>query len=274
MKVPLIQSIDHIMVRAIAAEPLYHLFSQTLGLPVSWPLQRSDFATFGWVTVGNTNLEFWAASNNSDLPKDTKLPIFHGFALGPTNLNESISTLTQRGVACKSPRAFITKRPDGHEAVNFTNSVILDVSTDSCCVFFCEWCPDGTIYPWREKLTASERQQREKAQLLACEGGPLGITGLVEIQIEIPAESNVLRAWNAITEQQGPLVSLVDGAQLRFLPGAHYKVDALVLGVRSLRRARDFLVENELLENEHKDELSLSRSATGGLILRLRESSI
>lgn len=54
------RNIDHIVFRLQEAESLYLLFSETFGLPVSWPLQRSDFATFGWVTVGNVNLEFWA----------------------------------------------------------------------------------------------------------------------------------------------------------------------------------------------------------------------
>ena len=55
------RAVDHVLIRVLAAEPLYALFSDVFALPVSWPLQRNDFATFGWVNVGNTNLEFWAA---------------------------------------------------------------------------------------------------------------------------------------------------------------------------------------------------------------------
>jgi hypothetical protein len=272
MDFPLIQSVDHIMVRASAAEPLYDFFSSTLGLPVAWPLQHSEFATFGWVTVGNTNLEFWAARNNSDLPSATELPLFHGFALGPANLLNSISTLAERGIACKSPRPFVTKRLDGEDVVNFTNSVVLDVSSESCCVFFCDWCADGTIYPWHEKLTASERQQREQAQLLACSGGRLGITGLIEIQIETPKDGASRSAWQAIAQQQGEIIRLTDSVRLRFVHGPQYKIAALVLGVRSFNKARDYLAQESLLESECASELTLLKEATGGLTFRIREA--
>ena len=271
METPIIRSVDHIMVRVKTAEPLFELFSRTLALPVSWPLQISDFATFGWVTVGNANLEFWAAADNSDLPGDSKLPGFHGFALEPSNLAASLSRLAERGIACKAPRPFITKKTNGEEALNFTNAVIRDVSTDGCCIFFCEWCPNGSIFPWTDRLSTPQRREREKAQLLALGGGPLGITGLLEIQIEAPPQGKFVQAWQTLTEQGNQVVYLADGVQLRFLPSSNYRISALVLGVQSVRNARDFLIERRLLESEDQGELILSRKATDGLTFILRE---
>ena|ERR1700712_5026023 len=76
MAVQVFSGVDHIMVRVEKVEPFLILFSDMLGLPVSWPLQQMEFADYAWVTLGNTNLEFWASANNLDLPSDQTLPLF------------------------------------------------------------------------------------------------------------------------------------------------------------------------------------------------------
>lgn len=156
--------------------------------------------------------------------------------------------------------------------MNFTNAVVLDVSSESCCVFFCDWYADGTIYPWHEKLSASERREREQAQLLACSGGRLGITGLIEIQIETPEDGALRSAWQIIAQQRGETMRLTDDIGLRFVQGPQYQIGALVLGVRSLGKARDFLAQESLLESECASELTILKEATGGLTFRIREA--
>lgn len=269
----IIESVDHIMVRVERARPLFNLFSGTLGLPVSWPLQEREFATFGWITLGNANLEFWQASSNADLTGKAELPIFHGIALEPCGLAASTARLAASGITCKKPRSFLTKKPDGREVANFTNSVIVDASSETCCVFFCEWCADGTIFPWTDRLATAERRQRQKAQLVACDGGPLGVTGLVEIQMQLPLRHGARAAWAAVTGGQGQVADLADGVRLRLLPGPQYKVDELVIGVRSLGAAREVLAQNALLERGHASDAILLKQATGGLTFRFRQTA-
>jgi hypothetical protein len=85
------------MVRAPEVEPMMALFASKFGLPVSWPLTRTDFASAsnGWITLGNTNLEFWASSSNDDLPANVTLPLFQGFALEPHDLQKDIAELSK-----------------------------------------------------------------------------------------------------------------------------------------------------------------------------------
>lgn len=132
MTTAIYRAVDHVLIRLLAAQPLYALFSEVFALPVSWPLQRSDVATFGWVHVGNTNLEFWAAANNSDLPSDCQPPLVHGLALDPVDLSASVAKLAESGVLCKTPKPYQTKSEHGVLVTNFTNSTVLDVSSDSC----------------------------------------------------------------------------------------------------------------------------------------------
>ncbi len=247
------------------------LFANRFGLPISWPLQRLDFASYGWVTLGNTNLEFWAASDNSDLSGDQVLPLFHGFALDPEDLRKSIDMLESRGIQCKTPRSYITKNAEGRDLTNFTNAVILDVSGESCCIFFCKWGIEGTIFPWAENITAMERQVREQSQLSACAGGKLGITGLVEIRMTTPNIPEAAATWGAIAGQISASIILANGIKLRLIPGNDNKIESLVIGVRSLAAARSALAEMDILGAEDNEEITLSGRACSDLRFRFRE---
>lgn len=266
------KGVDHIMVRVQEAEPLMDLFASRLGLPISWPLTRTEFATYGWITLGNTNLEFWASSNNEDLPANTVLPLFHGFALEPANLQNGIAELDKRGIRCKTPRPYITKAEDGQEVTNFTNSVVLDVSGPLSCIFFCEWGVEGTIFPWREKLTTQERRRKEQRQLDAVSGGVLGVTGLLAIR---QATSDVPRTeakWRSITGQNTGPISLGAGTDLSLMNGNEEWIDSVVIGVASLEKTRKVLDELRLLGESSGDECALRTDACMGLNFRFRES--
>jgi len=269
MTPPIFRGIDHIMLRLPALEPLYTLFSDTFGLPVSWPLQRSGFADFAWVTVGNTNLEFWAAADNADLPEDCQPPLIHGFALDPEDLGSSIEQLAARGIHCKEPRPYRTEDGNGGMVTNFTNAVVLDLSSASLCIFFCKWSKNGNIFPWQEKLDAQERKARERAQLAACDGGALGILGLAEIRLAVGEIEEKSRLWQAVLGV--PALTLGDGIALHLQAGSYDHIEALCFSVKSLAQARRFLDARGLLEREVDGKLIISREAAGGLRFELIE---
>lgn len=264
------KSLDHVLVRVKNAQPMMDLFTKTFGLPVSWPLQSNDFATYGWVTLGNTNLEFWASSNNNDLPSEEVLPLFHGLALEPGNLADSIQLLMSRGISCKASRPYVTQANDGRDVTNFTNSVVLDVSSPLVCIFFCEWGFEGTIFPWKEQLTTPQRKLKEQEQISACAGGKLGITGLVEVQILSTRTDEIKTRWLAMTGQASEPITQ-DGIQLSFIAATEDKIESIVIGVRSLATARDVLAEAGLLGECSDNEISLSRKACSALHFRFRQ---
>jgi len=271
MTAQVFSGIDHIMVRVEKAEPLLSLFSNILGLPVSWPLQREEFASYAWVTLGNTNLEFWASANNTDLPPDQALPLFSGFALNPPDLGASIALLEERGIRCKPPRSFLTKNQNGKQVTNFTNSVILDVSNSACCVFLCNWGIEGTIFPWAERLTAEERQFREQRQFEQCNGGPLGIIRLAEVVIATPDIDSTVRHWQAITGQSSNAFDLGRGIVLTLDAGKAIQITSIVLAVESLAVARAYLASHSMLGDDSSDEVLISASACSNLWIRLKE---
>ena len=264
------KSIDHVLVRVKNAQVMMDLFATTLGLPVSWPLQSNDFATYGWVTLGNTNLEFWASINNGDLPNEDVLPLFHGLALEPKNLTDSIQILLGRSIKCKAARPYVTQTADGRDVTNFTNSVVLDVSSPLICIFFCEWGLEGTIFPWQEKLTTSQRKLKEQQQLSACGGGKLGITGLVEVEMLCTQVDETKAQWLAMTGRSTTLVTQ-GGIELSFQAGIEDRIKSIVIGVCSLARARSVLSDAGLLGVCIGNEVSMSSTALTGLHFRFQQ---
>jgi hypothetical protein len=268
------RALDHVVIRLRAVEPLWSLLAGEFGLPVSWPLQHSAFASFGWINVGNTNLELWAARDDADMPPEAQPPRVQGLALDPADLEASIAELTARGIACKPPRAFRTQDASGASVTNFTNAVLLDLSSDACCVFFCAWDAAGTIYPWPEKLDAPQRRARDAEVFQASAGGPLGMIGLRRIGLAVPDQAEASVRWRALTASpRGPLALMPDIA-VALAPGRHpfATIESLCFGVRSLPQARTFLAERQLLEASSPDELVLARHACAGLDLRFVEA--
>lgn len=268
----LYRSVDHVLIRLLEIDSLYALFADVFALPISWPLQRSDFATFGWVSVGNTNLEFWASASNSDLPPDCQLPLVHGLALDPADLSSSLTRLAELGVSCKEPRPYQTKNEDGVVVTNFTNSVVLDVSSESCCIFFCAWDENGTIFPWKEKLSVVQRRTKEQEALRRCAGGPLGLVGLSEIRVAVPDFDRATEKWSALTGSDTNPMALTQDIALRLVPGKCHVIQCLTFAVRSLPAARVFLADRGLLGSSSSDELELSSQASGGLSFRFVEA--
>jgi hypothetical protein len=264
------QGIDHVVIRTVEAEVLYELFGSQLGLPKTWPLQRAPFATFGWIGIGNANLEIWGAADNSDLPSDCALPLFHQIALAPTELDRTIATIQTTGLICKAPRPYASKDESGVVRTNFTNSVILDLSNDACCVFICEWGERAPIAPWKAGLTTQQRRLIEREALDACRGGRLGVVGLRQMVLTSPDVPATAAKWRRLTGSHGTSIMVADGIELSLLPGSHDRIQSLTLAVRNLDQARQFLAENDLLEGSAaQDDVVLARRVTGGLTFRL-----
>jgi hypothetical protein len=257
---PPYRSIDHIMLRLPAAEHCFDLFSRVFELPVAWPLQRTAFATYGWVHAGNTDLEFWAAASNSDLPAWAPAPLVHGFALEPAlPLPQAMRQAESLGTRCKEARTFQSTDDHGKVVTNFSNSVLLDLSSASCCVFFCEWDLQAAIYPWDEAATPTQQRAGLQRALHDQGGGPLGLLGLHAVRMGTPDLQAHQQRWQALTgSPAGQPIALAPGIWLQLHAAEHLRIESLAFSVRSLATARTFLAARQLLQADSGDALWLA----------------
>ena len=86
-----VRQIDHIMIRTDVPERLYAFFTETLQLPIAWPLAVRGTVASGAVGFGNVNVEVIKFPEQSRSQAQ-----FVGFGFEPTPLVQCIVELKRR----------------------------------------------------------------------------------------------------------------------------------------------------------------------------------
>jgi catechol 2,3-dioxygenase-like lactoylglutathione lyase family enzyme len=262
-----IRQIDHIMIRTGDPRELYAFFAETLQLPIAWAMTspRTGVIT-GGVGFGNVNVEAIQVPGQTD-----SRPRLLGFAFEPTALEESLIELKRRGLTSGERRPLVATGPDGSKRTLWTNVTLRQFSdSDSPAdarihIFLSEYSP--------AYVNVNDRRERLRAQLVDSGGGPLGVVDVKEVIIGAvdleaarplwqklldPAPSATLNTWQV---GGGPAIRLVRTSENR--------VEALVIRVASLERAKEFLRKTQLLGAETASQVTIDPSKVGGLALRL-----
>ena len=255
------------MIRTASPPELYTFFTETMRLPVAWPLTspRQGVMT-GGVGVGNVNLE------TIQIPGQTEQqPRLLGFAFEPEALDESLRQLTLRGLAAGVRRELVGSRPDGSRGVLWTNVTLLQFSDSdnpangTVHVFLSEYSP--------AYVDVRQRRERLRQQLAASGGGPLGVVDVREVVVGVRDLEMARRLWQRLLDpapSSGPNTWRVgDGPAIRLVPAPQDRMQALVIRVASLDRAKAFLSDNRLLGAATEGQVTIDPSKVGGLDLRL-----
>ena len=264
---PPVRQIDHIMIRTGAPQELYAFFAETLELPVAWPITspRAGVVT-GGVGFGNVNVE--AIQFPGQTESRHRLV---GFAIEPSGLAESLPELKRRGVALGEPRPLIAAGPDGSKNTLWTNVTLPQFSdadnpaNANLHIFLSEYSPSY--------VNVEERRSRLQKQLVEKSGGPLGVVDVKEViigatDVEVartlwqrllaPTRSSASNTWQVGV---GPAIHLISASENR--------MQAIVIRVASLDRAKTFLRDKQLLGPESAGQVAIAPSKVGGLDIRL-----
>ena len=266
---PPIRQIDHIMIRTGDPRELYAFFAETLQLPIAWPMTspRPGVMT-GGVGFGNVNIEAIQFPRQTD-PR----PRLVGFALEPSALAESLVELNRRGLTAGERRPLVATGPDGSTRTLWTNVTLREFSdSDSPAdatihIFLSEYSPTY--------LNVDERRARLRAQLVNSGGGPLGVIDLKEVVIGAIDMEMARRLWRRLLDPRPSATpdtwQIGSGPAVRLVPANENCVQALLIRVSSLERAKAFLREKQLLGVDAAGQVSIEPSKIGGLDLRLVE---
>ena len=263
----IVRRVDHIVIRAANPRELYAFFTETMQLPVAWPLTspREGVVT-GGVGVGNVNLEAIQFPGQTE-----QQPRLLGFAFEPLSLDESLRQLTLRGLAAGVRREIVGTRPNGSRGVLWTN-VTLQQFSDSddpahgmVHVFLSEYSP--------AYVDVGQRRERLRKELVANGGGPLGIVDLKEIVIGVKDLEAARRIWDRLLQPvPSPGVNtwqVGDGPAIRLIAAPQDRMQSLIFRVASLDRANAFLRDHRLLGAETDGMLTIDPSRLWGVELRL-----
>ena len=264
---PPIRHIDHIMIRTGNPRELYAFFAETLMLPIAWPLTspRAGVMT-GGVGFGNVNVEAIQFPGQID-----SRPRLLGFAFEPSGLEDSLVELSRRALTVGERRPLVATGPDGSRRTLWTNVTLRQFSDSdnpadaAIHIFLSEYSPSY--------VNVDERRARLRAQLSNSGGGPLGVIDVKEVVIGAVDLEAARRLWQTLLDPTSVVAPdtwrIGSGPAVRLVSAGENRVEALIIRVASLERAKAFLREKQLLGVDSPGQVTIDPLKIGSLDLRL-----
>ena len=305
---PIVKQIDHIAIRVDDPHYLFALLSDTFQLPVVWPIASYDWILSGGVFAGNVNLEMvrYGSAQDSSASEVSTARLF-GIAFEPYPLSESLRELARRNIPHGPPLPVFGLRFDGFRGKLWTTSILggfLEESSNPVYlgrtfggsspvnVTLGKWMSAITNQRWAEPLIIKAFAERmiylteythdvvqtraqKLAELKARQGGPLGVEAVQEIIVGVQNFEEKNARWQSLFAPVPPtnagVLELGNGPDLRLEPGPEDVIQALVLKVASIEKAKAFLSEKGWMGTVAERHITIAPTKIQGLDIRLMQ---
>ena len=253
-----ITKVEHFYMSSPQAEKYFKLFKDQLGLPVVWDYKEWGGFSSGGVTLGNVVFEFvWY-----DGVKQTK---FEGIALEPKQpVQTFIKDLDKLGIAHDSISVNSKMNASGN-LVGWDNLSLYGVLPSEAGLFICD-------YKQRDMIARGRAQAI--AALQEANGGPLGVIAMKEFVIlttDIDAYKSSIAKLPGVTSQKENLFSFSEGPAIRLSPSERNIIEKIVIQVKSIEQAKNYLKSINLLGKVDSNSVYLDELAMDGLKIELVE---
>jgi hypothetical protein len=243
---------------------------------VAWPPAQYQGFFSGGINVGNVNLEFGYQAE--DTPRDSSNPgvaqaWFAGLGLEPEPLATALRALDRLKFKHDKPSLYKAAQ-NGVEQTLWTTVGLNDLSSDRLVVFLCEYNPAlfQMLNPPSSDLEA--RRNYLQRELLSNLGGPLGVLGVREIVLGLSDYEREAAMWRKLLNAEpgkGGEWKPDAGPVIRFVPSNKTAIEAIVIRVVSLARAREYLQTARLIGEAHGTSISFDRKKVMGIEISLTE---
>ncbi len=259
----LVKKVDHITISCADPAALFETFTQTLGLPLAWPLSSYPGFTTGGVYCGNVNIETLRFGDaGRETGGSSESTFIYGIVLESYPLSEVMDDFRQRGADPGDPQDQM-REIDGQQVKVWTNVTLNGLCTDNYIVYLCEYTE-----VMKEVL---EKRARDNPVPL----GGIGLMGVKEIILASTQSGQTRDLWETVF---APAVMSIDG-ELNFgsgpsiliSNGSKNVIEGLILEVDSLQAAKGFLAQNGLLGEASDREISIDPAKVQSLDIRLVE---
>ncbi len=265
-KGPIIHQVDHILVESSDVEPLFSFFTDTIQLPVAWPLTESLGFVSGGVGTGNASIRFFRqAESGSASTRNIAEARYAGLALQPYPISDALRELQICGIPYDPPEPYISTLPNGSKGTLWITVSLPSFSRPGMTIFLYEYSPAF--------LRVEARRQQLGNRLALNNGGPLGIQSICEIVITAKNLEADKAAWEQLLEKKTASGTQLAGTgpSIRLIPGSRDCISEITFAVKSLDRAKQFLDKQRLLGTVATEEIILDASKVQGLKIRLME---
>ena len=304
----IVRRIDHIVIKTDDPYALFSLFANTLQFPVVWGVREYDFFVSCGVFAGNVYLEAvrFGPTQNVSSTKPAKA-IFWGVAFEPHCLHDSLDELAKRNIPHSPPFYSIGVRIDGEKGLAWTNVTLGKLLDDGGKTVYLgrRWGGNSlvniTLGKLSSKLLAIPLVSRVIAKMMGgtmiyiCEythdnaklmdlakndlisrgGGEIGLDYVKEVILGVTDFENRVTSWENLLKPTEPSSQatwrLENGPFIRLIPNQQNAINALVLKVHSLAKAKAYLTKEGMCGEVTEDHVCIAKSIIQGLDIRLVE---
>lgn len=260
---PLVVRVDHFYLVSADSERLFQFFRDEFKLPVVWPFKSyGDFGS-GGLSLGNVVFEFVTEKGEPGGAAKTELK---GIAFEPDgDADAAVSELDARQIRHAAPEAYKFTQ-DGQERIGWVTIELKAVPPANASIFICDYKERGRTAAGRSKAAG---------ELAKSRGGALGVASLREIVVGVRSIEEASRAWRRLidsSDQESKAVfAFGSGPKIRLEPAEAEGIQGIVIGVRSIARAREFLTQRHMLGEASEGRVEIAPAAVGGLRITLVE---
>jgi hypothetical protein len=259
----IVKRIDHILLTPEDPRGLYDFLTQELKMPTAWAFREYEGFASGGIFFGNVNLEALVMSRDN-LSSPSKIAGIAFEPAGPTD--EVVEEIKRRQIAFDEPRTY-EFGPEQSKTKMWTTTILTDFLPGSV-VFICEYHP-GIFNPpaWRNTL---------QKQLEEINGGPLGIEYIKEVELWVSDKEKALQKWQSLLSpylfSPDGCFAVGDGPKLCMTESDKDSIHSIKIKVRSLKKAREFLLSQGLLGQDKKVSIILNPEKTFGILFEILDA--
>ncbi len=259
---PVVRRVDHVVISSPDPGRLFAVLTDTLGLPVAWPM--SDYGAFasGGTFAGNVNVETLRFGPPPPAPGPAPAAAWFGIVLEPADGADVVGALRARGLEPGPPEDQV--REIGGRPVRFWTNVTLGaLSRDAYLVYTVDYAPQA-----RAALAAVGSRSAPPL-------GVLGVLSMTEVAVGTREPEALARAWSRLlgppAAADSPSFPAGPGPTIRLVAREREEIAGVVLRVASLARARAALAERGLLGEAGPARVTIAPGAVQGLAIALVE---
>lgn len=267
---PLLKGVDHFFAFSTEPEPLFKFFRDTLGLPQVWDFKNfGDFAS-GGVWMGNVEFEVvtWKTA-----PGEKQSTEFKGIAFEPVGYTDDlVKELDRRAIKHGKPETTVVKDNEGRERVGWINTGIDGpggIPPSDVSIF---------VYDSTSKEKKAAQNERSNTALQNSQGGPLGVVRVKELAIGVVDLKAAKAKWRMLMDrpdqQSSNLYRFSLGPDIRLSGAPTDGFKSIVLQVRSLQKAKEFLASRNLLKKSTDNTVAIEPTSIGGLNIILEQINV
>ena len=304
----IINQVDHIAILTSNPQYLFHILTDTLQLPIIWPMKYYGLALSGVVCAGNTNIEvFNYGSPNCPSESERIETNIYAIAFEPTSILENMRELSRRNIPHSPPIPYHGTRFDGFSGKLWTNvalggfwdgdSRIINISGiinrypffesligrllgRLICMRWTKSFVQGesgerALYLTDYTHEVSKTRSNGADNLTRIDGGLIGLEAVQEIVVSLSdyaeKSANWQRLFNPVLPSEPGLWRFGGGPAIRLSSSFEDDIKTIVMKVKSLEIAQKRLAKYDLLGISADHQVSISIPRIQNLDIRLVE---